>query len=71
MRIPILGVSVYSLKMRKEPCDPQAKVEREIDCASARFPRPSPQFRRRSWLVFQRALDPLAKPKPLRGRQQH
>jgi hypothetical protein len=71
MRIPIPGPSVYLLKMRKEPRDPQGKFEREIERASARFPRPSPQFRRRSWLVFQRALDPLAKPKPLRGRQQH
>jgi hypothetical protein len=57
--------------MRNEPFNSQGKFEREIDRASPRFPRPSPQFRRRSWLVFQRALDPLAKPKPLRGRQQH
>jgi hypothetical protein len=70
MRIPILGPAVYYLKMRREPCDPQGKFEREIDRASARFPRPSPQFRRRAWFVFQRALDPLAKPRPLRGRQQ-
>jgi hypothetical protein len=26
---------------------------------------PSMQFRRRAWLQFQRALDPLAPPKPL------
>jgi len=25
-------------------------------------PRPSPQFRRRAWLQFQRAIDPLASP---------
>jgi hypothetical protein len=29
------------------------------------FPQPSTQFRRRAWLHFQRALDPLAQPKPL------
>ena len=31
-----------------------------------RLPTPSAQFRRRAWLRFQRALDPLAQPKPLR-----
>jgi hypothetical protein len=29
------------------------------------LPQPSMQFRRRAWLHFQRALDPLAQPKPL------
>jgi hypothetical protein len=29
------------------------------------LPSPSMQFRRRAWLEFQRALDPLARPKPL------
>jgi hypothetical protein len=28
------------------------------------LPQPSMQFRRRAWLQFQRALDPLARPKP-------
>jgi hypothetical protein len=37
--------------------------------AVIRVPRPSPQFRRRSWLLFQRALDPLAPPRPLRERK--
>jgi hypothetical protein len=31
----------------------------------ARLPLPTQRFRRRAWLVFQRALDPLAPPKPL------
>jgi hypothetical protein len=31
----------------------------------AGLPSPTQRFRRRSWLVFQRALDPLAPPKPL------
>jgi hypothetical protein len=31
------------------------------------LPRPTTQFRRRAWLEFQRALDPLAPPKPLPG----
>ncbi len=29
-------------------------------------PLPSASYRRRAWLEFQRALDPLAPPKPLR-----
>ncbi|HEY3551721.1 MAG TPA: hypothetical protein VGK69_11790 [Gaiellaceae bacterium] len=31
----------------------------------AGLPHPSQRFRRRSWLAFQRALDPLAPPKEL------
>jgi hypothetical protein len=33
---------------------------------AAQLPQPTPSFRRRAWLEFQRALDPLAPPKPLR-----
>ncbi len=29
-------------------------------------PLPTAHFRRRAWLEFQRAIDPLAPPKPLR-----
>jgi hypothetical protein len=29
------------------------------------LPTPTGQFRRRAWLLFQRALDPLAPPRPL------
>jgi hypothetical protein len=36
----------------------------------ASLPRASLQFRLKSWHAFQRALDPLAPPKPLR-RPQH
>jgi hypothetical protein len=32
------------------------------------LPRPTMQFRRRAWLEFQRALDPLAPPKRIRIR---
>jgi hypothetical protein len=34
-------------------------------------PLPSMAFRRRAWLEFQRALDPLAPPKPLKLPRQH
>ena len=33
------------------------------------LPKPTPQYRRRAWLEFQRALDPLAPVKPLRVRR--
>jgi hypothetical protein len=32
---------------------------------AADLPQPTPLFRRRAWLIFQRALDPLAPPRPL------
>jgi hypothetical protein len=34
------------------------------------LPSPTMQFRRRAWLHFQRALDPLAPPKPLPTKRQ-
>jgi hypothetical protein len=30
------------------------------------LPTPTVAFRRRAWLQFQRAIDPLAQPKPLK-----
>jgi hypothetical protein len=30
------------------------------------LPLPTAQFRRRAWIAFQRALDPLAQPRPMR-----
>jgi hypothetical protein len=69
-RIPIRIGSVYYLKMRTKSRDSEEEFEREIDRAAQRVPQPSPQFRRRAWLAFERALDPFAKPRPLRGRRQ-
>jgi len=40
----------------------------ERPAAGKDLPRPTVQFRRRAWLEFQRALDPLARPKPFRIR---
>jgi hypothetical protein len=71
MRNHICASSVYYLKMANLGDHPRGEFERQIDRVAIRIPRPSPQFRRRSWLAFQRALDPFAKPKPLRDRQQH
>jgi hypothetical protein len=44
------------------------------ECRTGPVPTPKPtmQFRRRAWHEFQRALDPLAPPKPLPPlKQQH
>jgi hypothetical protein len=34
------------------------------------LPRPTPEFRRRAWLTFQRALNPLGQPRPMRTERQ-
>ena len=52
----------YHIRVVNEP-DP-----REPDPAAptgSLLPRPSPQYRRQAWIEFQRALDPLARPKKL------
>jgi len=48
----------------------------EVEATSQSLPadalaRPTTRFRRRAWLEFQRAIDPLAAPKPLRLQQPH
>jgi len=42
---------------------PERATERE---QPGRLPQPTTAFRRRAWLQFQRAIDPLARPKPFR-----
>jgi hypothetical protein len=51
---------------------PHPEVGREAaeDPNDASLPRASLQFRLKAWREFQRALDPLAPPKPLRRPQQ-
>jgi hypothetical protein len=56
------------LKMRYRRPDFADAPEREMERSRGSLPRPTPQFRRRAWLLFQRALDPLAPPRPLRRR---
>ena len=51
-----------------EPPDGAVDVEDERDADEAAppvVPRPTPHFRRRAWVAFQRALDPLSPPRPL------
>ena len=57
---------VYQLKMGNQRVDrnPRKRLPK-VDIAEGR-PLPTMQFRRRAWLEFQRALDPLAPPKPFR-----
>ena len=58
-------MSVESLKMgnRKHPEDKAAAMKsRPIE---EHLPAPSASYRRRAWIEFQRALDPLAPIKPL------
>ena len=40
-------------------------VGRGSELKGRELPKPTAQFRRRAWLLFQRALDPLAPPRPL------
>ncbi len=41
------------------------KDQSDSERAGKEAPQPTPQFRRRAWVDFQRALDPLAAPKKL------
>src|SRR2546430_11101521 len=52
---------------KKEPRDRNAQIRAQNPLD--KLPAPTPQFRQRAWREFQRALDPLALPKPLRRRR--
>jgi hypothetical protein len=45
----------------------EAVAERLGREARRALPSPTMSFRLRAWLKFQRALDPLARPRPLRA----
>lgn len=49
--------------------DEGAKKVRNERAGTARVPVPSASYRRRAWVKFQRALDPLAPIKPLPPRR--
>jgi len=71
-----LSKVVYFLKMSFLPADRETgrgREEASEEPSEMDIPLPSQQFRHRSWREFQRALDPLAPPKPLpmRGRRPH
>jgi hypothetical protein len=48
--------------------EPRNEMERLVEAKLPKDapPLPTTQFRRQAWLEFQRAIDPLAPPKPLR-----
>jgi hypothetical protein len=51
--------------------EPRNEIEEAVEDVirsnvSKGVPQPTVAFRRRAWLRFQRALDPLAPPKPFR-----
>jgi hypothetical protein len=51
--------------MKKRTGDMGKLVDRGDTNEDQSLPSPSMQFRRRAWLEFQRALDPLGPPRPL------
>jgi hypothetical protein len=52
--------------MAKDYPQPDRGGRRSVQSADpAGLPHPTQRFRREAWLTFQRALDPLAPPKPL------
>jgi hypothetical protein len=51
--------------MKKGAVDTSKLVGRGVTNEDQLLPSPSMQFRRRAWLEFQRALDPLGPPKPM------
>jgi hypothetical protein len=51
------------------PRDESTKRTRRDEEQAPRMPLPSASYRRRAWVKFQRALDPLAPIKPLPPRR--
>jgi hypothetical protein len=58
--------AVYTFEMAKDCPQPDRGGRRGVRSADlAALPHATQRFRREAWLAFQRALDPLARPKPL------
>ena len=56
--------------MNRAPQPQDARGEGVADPPS-QLPRPSLQYRLKAWQAFQRELDPLAPPRPLRQPREH
>lgn len=56
---------VYAFEVARDFPQPGRGGRGVQNADPAGLPQPSQRFRRRSWLAFQRALDPLAPPKEL------
>jgi hypothetical protein len=63
---PLLAAGRLTLNMNRGAGDTSKLAGRGSELNEEKgLPSPTTQFRRRAWLAFQRALDPLAPPKPL------
>ena len=58
-------MSVYSLEMRNRKHSEDKAAAVKSHRIEDLLPAPSASYRRRAWIEFQRALDPLAPIKPL------
>ena len=56
---------VYCFEVAKDFPQPERGGRGVQSADPAGLPHPTSGFRHRSWLAFQRALDPLAPPRPL------
>jgi hypothetical protein len=61
-RVSICGTVRYSFRVIRTPESPEPQPDAQ---RGPLVPTPSPAFRRRAWLLFQRLIDPLAAPKSL------
>ena len=59
------------MEMIKPNRERMAELMLEETISGERLPKPTLQFRQRAWRDFQRALDPLAPPKPLKQFRLH
>ena len=66
VRTRALSAVVYPFEVARDYPQPNRGGRRGVRSADpAGLPHPTQRFRREAWLAFQRALDPLARPKPL------
>jgi hypothetical protein len=56
----------YQIEMADPPGSSAKRAVEATLLDEESLPRPTLAFRRRAWREFQRALDPLAPPKPLK-----
>ncbi len=65
LRIRAPETAVYRFEVAKDFPQPERGGRGVQSVDPACLPHPTNRFRHRSWLAFQRALDPLAPPRPL------
>ena len=65
LRIRAPEAVVSNFEMAKDSPQPERGGRGVQSADPAGLPHPTNRFRHRAWLAFQRALDPLAPPRPL------